>query len=279
MPWNSLVPLDTQLSYRCKRAQALCTTIPVCARVDGGTREFGKKMNQEHKPQSPWASIWVHPRATIVRIVAENPNRSLWLLAAIYGFSSLLNMFQSISLGSALGPLPILIIAIIFAPIWGYIAFAFWSWMVSWTGKWFKGQGTFQTIRAAYAWASVPLIINIPLWLLMIFFFGGQLFLNFPEGYLLSDGQITLLFFILISKVILAVWSLVIYLNALSEVQNYSVLRAILNVIVAGLIVGIAFAILWVLLVFLAGTPPEQSKTAFQAWNDGTCLEVLRRAL
>lgn len=236
-------------------------------------------MHETNKTQSPWASIWVHPRSTIARIVAENPNRSLWLLAAIYGFSSLLNMFQSASLGSALGPLAILLIAIVLSPIWGYIAFAFWSWVVVKTGKWFKGEGTFETVRAAYAWASVPLILNIPLWLLMIFFFGGQLFLNFPEGYLLSDGQITLLFFILISKVILAVWSLVIYLNALAEVQNYSVLRAILNVIVGGLIVGIVLVILWTLLLFLIGSSPEQSKTAFQLWNDGTCLEVLRRAL
>lgn len=229
--------------------------------------------------QSPWLSIWVRPRATITRIVQDNPNKSIWLLAAIFGFSSLLNTFQSASLGLSLSPLAILIIAIVLSPFWGMAYFSVWGWLVLKTGKWFKGQGTFHSIRAAYAWSAVPLVLNIPLWLLMALLFGKQLFLNFPEGYLLTDGQITILFFILISKVILAVWALVIFLNALSEVQEYSVFRAILNVIVAGLIAVIVLGLLWVLVLFSLGMSVETPKTAFHFLNEGMSLELLRRGL
>ncbi len=230
-------------------------------------------------PQSPWISIWTRPRATIARIVADNPNKSLWLLAAIYGFSSLLNSCQSMSLGSSLSPLAILIIALVLAPLWGYISFSVWSAAVYWTGKWFKGDADYRCVRAAYAWSCVPIAVNVPLWLLMIVLFGGQLFVNFPEGYQLSDGMITVLFFILISKVVLAIWSLVIYLNALAEVQQYSVLRAIFNVIVAGLIVSVVLALLWLLLLFSLGVSVEEPKTAWQLWNEQTSLELLRRGL
>ncbi|MES2274148.1 MAG: YIP1 family protein [Chlamydiota bacterium] len=233
----------------------------------------------ESRSHSPWISIWVRPRATIARIVTENPNRSLWLLAAIYGFSSVLNLFQSASLGSFLGPLPILILALILSPFWGYATFAIWSWVVMWTGKIFKGRGDFPTIRAAYAWSCVPLIINVPLWLLMIVLFGQELFLNFPEGHLLSQGQITLLFLILIAKVVLAIWSLIIYLNTLAEVQQYSILRAILNVIVAAILLGIVLGLLWMLALFALGASAQPTMTTFQLWNDGIQLESLRKGL
>lgn len=236
-------------------------------------------MEYSPPPQSPWLSIWTRPRATIARIVGENPNKSLWLLAAIYGFSSLLNSFQSMSLGSALSPLTILILAIVISPVWGYISFSVWSAVVYWTGKWFKGDGDYPSVRASYSWSCVPLAVNVPLWLVMIALFGGQLFLNFPEGYRLSDGMITVLFFILVSKVVLAVWSLVIYINALAEVQHYSVLRAIFNIIVAGLIVATVLAALWMLLLFSLGVSIEEPKTAWLFWNEQSSLELLRRGL
>lgn len=202
---------------------------------------------------NPWLSIWRSPRATIARIVAENPNRSLWLLAFIYGFASMMNTCQSVALGNAMSPLAILILSALIAPFYGYISFSVWSWFVSWVGKWFKGQGNFKQVRAAYAWSVVPISLNIPLWLLMVILFGHQLFMNFPDAPLLSNAQVTLLFAILIVKVVLAIWSLVIYINGLAEVQQYSILRALLNVVVAGIILSIILCVLWSLLIYAMG--------------------------
>ncbi len=203
--------------------------------------------------KNPWVTIWTEPKVTIARIVAENPNRSLWWLAAIYGFCSLLNLFQSMALGSAMGIIGILILAVVLAPFYGYISFSIWSWFVFLTGKWFKGRGTFKAVRASYAWSCVPIILNIPLWLLMVILFGHQLFTNFPDAHLLPSTQIFILFAILIAKVIVAIWSLVIFINALSEVQNYSVIRAILNIVIAGVILGIIVFVLWSLLLYALG--------------------------
>ncbi len=228
---------------------------------------------------SPWLSIWVRPRETIREIVQENPNKSIWLLAAVYGFSSLLNLFQSASLGSFFSPAALVIAAAILSPLWGMIWFSIWSWLVARTGKWFKGEGTYSEIRSAFAWSCVPFVLNIPLWLLMVGIFGAQLFMNFPEGYLLSNGVVTVLFIILIAKVILAVWSLVIYLNALAEVQKLSILKTIFNVIVAGIIISVVLMAIWILILFSFGISIEApSKTTF-LWNEGTSLELLRRGL
>jgi hypothetical protein len=214
-----------------------------------------------------WLSIWTKPKETIARVVAENPNKGLWVLAWIYGFCSLMNLFQSAVIGNSLGIGAILVVAIVLAPLWGYASFCVWSAVVHWVGKWFKGQGTFKTVRAAYAWSCVPIAVNVPLWLLMVALFGHQLFLNFPDAHLMPQSSIMIMFVILIIKVILAVWSLVIYLNALAEVQGFSVLKAILNVVVAGVILGVILFVIWSLL-------GHAMMAAF--FVDGTFLQTLR---
>lgn len=218
-------------------------------RIGGGTQKLGKHHKDVAMHSNPWKSIWLSPRATIASVVAENPNRSIWWLASIYGFSSLLSTFQSLMLGIQLNLMGIFILAIVLAPFWGYAMFSIWSWVIYLTGKWFKGTASFKVARAAYAWSCVPLIANIPIWFVLAAIFGPQLFTNFSENYLLTNGQVTTLFGILIIRIAAAVWSLVIYLNALAEVQQYSILRAIGNVLVAGLIFAAA-AYLFLVLFF-----------------------------
>ncbi len=202
--------------------------------------------------ENPWISIWVHPRATIRKIITENPNRNLVLLAAIYGFTSLLNLFQSASIGRVTGGTSLIIlIGIVLSPIWGYIFFAVWSGFVTWTGKWFKGQGNFTTIRAAYAWSCVPLTINIFLWVVLMWLFGNQLFLNFPDAYPLQNTHVYLLFAILLIKIVISIWSLIIYLNALAEVQQYSIYRAVGNVVVSGILISVVLTVFWTLFLYL----------------------------
>lgn len=223
--------------------------------------------------KSPWISIWTEPRDTIRRIIALNPKRSIWLLAAIYGFSSLLNSFQSGSLGARMGIAPLFLLAVILAPFWGYLVFALWSWVIVWTGKLFKGQGNFQTVRAAYAWSCVPFAVTALLWVVLIVMFGHSLFTDFPQEHLLTGGQTALLFCILIGKVVLVIWSLIIYLNALSEVQRFSILRAIGNVIVAALIIGIVLGVILGLSLRMMSGALEPSHTALQLIQN---LEIIK---
>lgn len=226
-----------------------------------------------------WLSIWVRPRQTMSHILQTNPNRFLWVLAGVYGFSYLLNFFQLISLGVVGSVVPLFLAAILFAPIWGYVFFSIWSALVWAIGKIFKGQGSFQAVRSAYAWSCVPYVFNIPLWILMAVLFKEQLFLNFPEGQVLSDRQVTILFVILLAKIILAVWSLVIYLNTLAVAQQFGIFRSILNVVVAGLIMGFVTSFLWGLGVSSLTESVDASKAAFYLFNEGKCLEIVKGSL
>lgn len=204
---------------------------------------------------NPWISIWTKPKATMNEIVAENPNRSLWALAWIYGFCSLMNLFQSMALGNSMGMAGIFILAALFAPFWGYINFSVWSYLVFIVGKCLKGRGSFKAVRAAYAWSVVPIIINVPLWLLMAVLFGHQLFVNF-QTVVMTQAQTFFVFCLFVLKVVLSVWSLVIYLNGLAAVQSFSVLRSISNVVLSGIAFMLLVFLLWNVLVLVVGQGP-----------------------
>jgi len=203
---------------------------------------------------NPWLEIWVKPRATIARLLQESPNRGFWILAIIYGFSSALNWMQSIMMGQRFGIPHIFLIAIILSPMWGYIGFSIWSWIVYYTGKWLKGMGTFKEVRFAYAWSCCPLFVNVLLWLLLASLYGRALFANFsPETQALPRGEIALLFSVFLIRITSAIWSLVIYLNALAEVRRYSILRAIGNIVISGLIVMVGVYLFMMVVFSLVG--------------------------
>ena len=100
---------------------------------------------------NPWVSIWTKPRATIQQIVDTNPEHLVLLLAAIGGFSSVLDRASTRSLGDKLDWPVIFLIAAIVGPIAGIIALYIGSALIRWTGSWIGGKASSQTIRAAMA--------------------------------------------------------------------------------------------------------------------------------
>lgn len=223
---------------------------------------------------NPWASIWTKPRATIARIVQENPDRGLWWLALIYGFSGILNTFQSMLLGRQFGIFWLFLFAAIIGPLWGYLSFSFWSWVVTFTGRWIKGTGRFKEVRAAYAWSSFPLIVNVFLWFVLAFVFGNSLFTNISEGYPLTQAQVSVLFVILLIRITVAIWSLVLYLNTLSEVQKFSILRSIANIAIAAVLIGVVFYL--IIFLLFGGWQNHSTASQFFFLTDGAILKTLR---
>ncbi len=208
---------------------------------------------------NPWWSIWTEPRATISKIVRENPNRDLWILAAIYGFLSLINIFQAFVAGQNLHFATIIILAVVIAPFWGMVVFTIWSWVVYLIGKLLKGKANYTFVRAAFAWSNVPLLINVVLWIILLAVYRNSLFLSAEP----SGGPLGLLLIALIVKVIVMIWSLVIYINALAEVQKFSTLRSIGNIVLSWIAVAVVFSILWLLIAYFTNASLSPSQAAF----------------
>lgn len=178
--------------------------------------------------KNPWFYILIRPRQTIQEIVDYSPNYRLWPLAIIYSISSLLNMAQTYSWGINVNFYVLIFLIIAASAIWGYVAFNIFSFIIFLIGKVLQGKGSFKAVRAAFAWSNVPAIANLILWVFLFYFFRERLFKPLTSPTLL-EGFIFLSVFI--TQVILSLWSLIIYICALAQVQQFSILRAILSFI------------------------------------------------
>jgi len=186
-----------------------------------------------HK-RSPWLLLFRPKEAASV--VAGNPKRGLWMLAWLYGFLSLLSIFQEAVALPPFGLLGILTISFLLGPLWGMLQFWIVSLLTFWTGKLLQGKATFLQIRAAFAWSFIPMIFNLFLWVVLLFFFGIALFQKFPQSYLLQPWELALFYLILLARVASIIWFLIIFIHALAEVQQFSVVRSVLNIVFMGVL-------------------------------------------
>ncbi len=199
---------------------------------------------------NPWLSIWVEPRKTIRSIVNTNPKSGLVALCVIYGLPLALNLAQNFALTDTIPVWAILIGALLVSAFLGIIGISISSWLLSFTGKWIGGKGSFQHVRAAVAWSNVPNAVTIIMWIVLFGIFGAQILnKNFSEMQFVGY-QAGTLFLVMLIESIVSVWGFIILINTLAEVQGFSIWRALLNVIIPFVAV---VAIIWILGWALSG--------------------------
>jgi hypothetical protein len=186
---------------------------------------------------NPWFSIWMQPRATIQQIVETDPRRLVLVLAALGGFSTVLDRASMRSLGDKLDWPVLLLLAVVVGPIAGIVTLYIGGVLLRWTGSWIGGQGSAQHIRAAMAWSTVPEIWGLLLWIPAFAVFGQELFTStMPSVEANPSLNIVLLGFAAISLVI-GIWQFVVFLKCLGQVQGFSAWKALGNSIMASMVV------------------------------------------
>lgn len=172
---------------------------------------------------NPWRSIWTNPRKTIREIVNICPKKGFYIISVLFSFQYLLNLAQSFSLGFYFQPIVIVIGSAILSTFVGLLLFHLSSYSLYWTGKIFKGVATITHIRASVAWSSLPYAINIIMWFLFLLTTTNPTFVQ-------AGRSISFLFVNLIS-IIVAIWSMVLLVQTIKEVQEFSYAKAIGNYI------------------------------------------------
>ena len=193
---------------------------------------------------NPWTSIWLKPRETIREIINFNPKHLFFLLAWMYGIPTVLQFFQNYSFGAQFPLLWLSAAALIVAPLAGFLGIILLSALLFWTGKWMGGKACFTDLKAAVAWSNVPSVVNIGIWIVLMISFKERLFsATFSEGVFVGY-ELALVFFTLLFQVILAVWGFVIWVRMVSEVQQLSIWKALLNIGCACLILTAAWMVI-----------------------------------
>ncbi|WP_424963422.1 Yip1 family protein [Ekhidna sp.] len=115
----------------------------------------------------------------------------------------------------------ILVMCIIFGGLLGWISFYIGAALMSWTGKWIDGKASSKSIFRMSAYASIPVVFSLILITLQILIFGNDNFKSdiYMESY--SALEIVLFYLLALAELVIAIWTIAIYLIGLSEVQGF----------------------------------------------------------
>ena len=197
---------------------------------------------------NPWVSMWTKPRTTIQQIVDTNPDHLVFLLTVIYGFGRLLVITDETGLvGSDVELQMIFVHAVILGPSVGIIFLYISCVFLRCTGSWINGKASSQDIRSALAWSSVPHIWALLLWIPIIAIFC----INQMSIKTTFDANPSLSFIfpgMLAIQIGVNIWSFVVFLKCLGQVQGFSAWKALGNLILSGLVIIIPIVMIMALI-------------------------------
>lgn len=201
-----------------------------------------------HEKMNPWISMWTKPRKTMRYIINDNPRKYIIPLAMIYGILTALDKACLRSMGNTFSLWSILLIAIVGGSIGGICYVYLNALLLQWTGKWIGAKGSTEHIRAALTWGSIPYILISILWIPELILYGEEMFTTATP---MMDSNLSLCMLLMVLGVIEfigSVWSTIVGLKCLGEVQGFSAWKALGNCLLAGLVILVPIIIIIILI-------------------------------
>nr|MCU0384369.1 YIP1 family protein [Cyclobacteriaceae bacterium] len=173
--------------------------------------------------------IWTEPRLVMKYVNDNSYDKFVVILLVIGGISNAFDRIVSSDLFIN-QPLIVLIgIGLVLAGLSGWLGNYIYSAILAWTGKAFNGKAHSSDIFRVSAYSMIPSLFSLLIVFLQLFVFGFEVFRDDFDSSYFSAGQIAIFFGSSLLVFVLAVWTLVIFVVGLSEVQKFSVGKAIGN--------------------------------------------------
>jgi len=192
----------------------------------------------------PWRDIWVHPRSTLRAVTAAGPNHRALIFSAGWGVVQSLFQASQNNVGLRAPLLWILVAALVIGAIWGLLQVFLLSGLVYIVGRWTGVVTTYYPVQTVFAWGTLPVAASLVLWLGAALILGRPLFLS--DQAMAATGRPDLLIGVGVLYLVtgaLWIWSAVIIVLGLAEIQRVSVLRA-LGIMIVGLVMFAVAALL-----------------------------------
>jgi hypothetical protein len=202
---------------------------------------------------NPWRTAWLQPRETIQWIVAKNPELHVLLLAGLSGVSRGIERSSYNNSGDDLSLIMIIGLALVFGALFGILGLWIGCYLISFSGKWLGGEGDEENIRAAMAWASVPTMVALALWIPNLWFFGIDMFTE--EMPTLDAQPLLVIPYLIISltQFVLAIWSIVLLCKMIAQVQGFvSAWKGLANLVLAMAVIVVPILMLIMIVSFFS---------------------------
>ncbi|WP_163936560.1 Yip1 family protein [Paraferrimonas sp. SM1919] len=183
----------------------------------------------EQQLRHPLKEIWFYPREAIKALQLSDYSGFIIPLAVLSGITQgFSNNFASEYFESLTS---MLLVTLIVASIAGIIGIYVSAWLLSMTGKWLGGKASFNSLVELSAWASLIQVLMLPLLILLMILMGNG---YVDSEYLMENPSglvITLLLIFSLASIVVGIWSLVVMCVGISELQGFSILRALANIL------------------------------------------------
>ncbi len=200
-----------------------------------------------------FTKIWTSPRLVFKFLNDNRYDKYVHILLVFAGISRTFDRASTKNMGDDMSLLAVLVLCIILGGLLGWISYYIYAALMSWTGKWLKGQGDTNSLLRMISHAMIPSIVALALLIPQIVLFGNGIFRSDIDIY--SSGLLSIIVFYtaLIIEFGLGIWTLVIFIIGISEVQKLSIGKSILNLILPALIIIVPIAMIAFLLGDLFG--------------------------
>lgn len=190
---------------------------------------------------NPWLTMWVMPKRTIRAIIQENPYRGVHIITTALALENFFFYGNLWSLGLRTNLLWLVIIGLLISPFLAYLWISIMSHIFYYTGRWFNGSAPLPHLYAAVAWSKIPAFGILFSWVCI-------LLIEPEEAFIFEGGGNPHILIFNFFNLVFAIWSVLLLIGTIQEVQKFSLGRSICNSLVAWSVFSIP---VW-LLIFIA---------------------------
>lgn len=200
-----------------------------------------KDQRQNITEDDIFKKIWTSPRAVFSYLEDNKYNKYVPVLLMLIGIIRAIDKAVEKDLGDKLPLVAVLAVCVFAGGILGWVTVYLYGALVAWTGKLLKGVADARSVVRVLAYGMVPAVCTLFVIVPQIAIFGNDMFKD--NGSEFVDGFFANLLFYggAAIEVVLGVWSTIIIVIGISEVQKLTISKAILNVLLAALAIIIPF--------------------------------------
>ncbi|CAD7810568.1 hypothetical protein CHRY9390_02201 [Chryseobacterium aquaeductus] len=193
--------------------------------------------------QDIFTKIWTKPRKVFKFINDTQYEKYMYILLFFAGVARAFDRATSKNMGDNSSLLTIVLGAVVLGGALGWISYYIYAALLSWTGKWLNGVANTSSIFRMIAYAVFPSVLALIFLVPQMAIYGIDVFRDADYTSAGTFGNV-LFWTSAFIQIALSITTLVLMVIGLSEVQKFSVGKAILN-----LILPIAVIIVPILLI------------------------------
>lgn len=191
---------------------------------------------------NPWFSMWFRPRATIENLIDTAREFDGWIFALILaGIGQKLGDAWLDSAAETSSVVKILVISSIGGVIGAIFSLVVFGFLVLKIGQFLGGTASRDNVMVALGWSGVPFALSLLVWVPMLLLDGERMFSDVTELEVPALAVLVTYVSIGLFVLVISLWSAILFVISLSQVQKYSKWKSLVTSLLAGVIASIPY--------------------------------------